>query len=157
MTGQPRNWKRLIKTVAYYFLIFLAFLYLNTYRNATENKGAIMSLFVLSLVGAYFLGRSLNREKQAVESAEDDRERLAGLKHDTIQLAMEHGGVLTVTDVAADLEVSLEEAERTLTALDDGVRVTSTVTEDGVIVYEFKEVIHRQKRLNAAPPEPRRG
>lgn len=75
MTGQPRNWKRLIKTVAYYFFILLAFLYLNTYRNATENKGAIMSLFVLSLVGAYFLGRSLNREKLAVESAEDDRVR----------------------------------------------------------------------------------
>lgn len=46
------------------------------------------------------------------------------------------------------------DAERILTSLEDGVRVASTVTEDGVIVYEFKEVIHRQRRLNASEPRP---
>lgn len=157
MAEQPRNWKRVIKTVAYYFLIFLSLLYLYTYRTSTVNRGAIMSLFVICLGGAYLLGRSLKREKEAVEIAEEDKDWLAEMKHATIQLAMEHGGVLTVTDVAADLEVTLEEAERTLTALDDGVRVTSSVTEDGVIVYEFKEVKHRQSRLQAASgPEKRR-
>jgi hypothetical protein len=53
-------------------------------------------------------------------------------------------------------EVTLEDAEYVLTSLNDGVRVTSTVSEDGIIVYEFKEVMHRQARLKAAAPPPGR-
>ena len=69
----------------------------------------------------------------------------------------EHNGVLTVTDAATDLEVTLEDAEYVLTSLDDGVRVTSTVSEDGVIVYEFKEVMHRQGAAEGRRPSPRPG
>ena len=128
----------------------MALVYLFTYRSGTPYKSGVMALFVICIVGAWLLKRSLDREQESVEIAQEIHGRLEDLKHDIIQLAMEHGGVLTVTDVAADLEVTMAEAEQGLTAMDDGVRVTSTVTEDGVIVYEFKEIIHRQARLNAA-------
>jgi Ca2+/Na+ antiporter len=152
MTDKTRRWKYILKTSAFYFLIFLAVLYFFTFRNGTPYRGAVMFLFAVCALGAFLLGRSLNREHHEDEQAQEDEKRLAKLKHDTLQLAMEHGGVLTVTDVAADLEVTLADAERILTSLEDGVRVVSTVTEDGVIVYEFKEVIHRQRRMDASGP-----
>lgn len=150
MSDTPRNWKRTLKWAGFYFLLFLSFLYLNTYRNGTPYRGAVMFLFIVCMGGAYLLWRSLDREEKHVEKAQDERDWLEDLKHDTLQLALEHDGVLTVTDVATDLEVSLTDAERVLTELEDGVRVASTVTEDGVIVYEFKEIIHRQARLKNA-------
>lgn len=156
MTDTPPSWKRTAKTVAYYFLIFMGFVYLFTYRTSMQNRSGVMGLLIICIVGAILLKRSLDREKKAVEQVVESHGRLEELKHAIIQLAMDHGGVLTVTDVAADLEVSMDEAERGLAALDDGIRVTSTVTEDGVIVYEFKEIIHRQARLRAgnAPDRP---
>lgn len=60
-------------------------------------------------------------------------------------MATERRGVLTVTDVAAALDLSLPAAEKLLIGMDDGFRVRSDVTEDGIIVYEFPEVLHRGK------------
>ncbi len=58
-------------------------------------------------------------------------------------LATEKGGVLTVTEVAASLNMSLDRAEELMNSMDDGFRVRSDVTEQGIIVYEFPEVLHR--------------
>jgi hypothetical protein len=35
----------------------------------------------------------------------------------------------------------MRRAEKVLNSLDDGWRVNSTVTDDGVIVYEFRELL----------------
>ncbi len=60
-----------------------------------------------------------------------------------LMLATEKGGVLTVTEVAASLNMSLDRAEELMNTMDDGFRVRSDVTEQGIIVYEFPEVLHR--------------
>lgn len=60
-----------------------------------------------------------------------------------LQLATRRGGTLTVTEAAAELDLSLPAAERALTAMDDGFRVRSEITEEGILVYEFPEVLHR--------------
>ena len=57
--------------------------------------------------------------------------------------ATEQGGTLTVTEVAASLDVSLAAAEGVLDSMDDGLRVRSEVTNEGIIVYEFPELRHR--------------
>ena len=41
------------------------------------------------------------------------------------------------------LPLSLPAAENVLNDLDDGFRVRSDVTSEGVIIYEFPEVMHR--------------
>lgn len=76
---------------------------------------------------------------------------MSGLQRKVLRLATRRGGSLTVTEVAADLNVSLTVAEKILVQMDDGFRVRSDITREGVIVYEFPEVQHRA-RLRGAPP-----
>jgi len=68
---------------------------------------------------------------------------LARLQREVLHLAGRKGGSLTVTEVAADLELSLEAAERVLISMDDGFRVRSEITRDGLLLYEFPEIQHR--------------
>ena len=80
-----------------------------------------------------------------------------------LKLAADHGGRLTVTEVATSLGWTLPRAEKVLESLEDGYRVSSEVTDEGLIVYEFRELMHAQaepqSRLasRAMPPfdEPR--
>ena len=60
-----------------------------------------------------------------------------------LKLADAKGGRLTVTEVAADLNLSLPDAEKILISLDDGFRVRSEISSDGVLYYEFPEILHR--------------
>ena len=53
-----------------------------------------------------------------------------------------------MTEVAAELDLSLEAAEKLMEQMDDGFRVRSDVSDEGVIYYEFPEVVH-QKALRA--------
>ncbi|MBA2671362.1 MAG: zinc ribbon domain-containing protein [Gemmatimonadetes bacterium] len=79
------------------------------------------------------------------QAASRDRERrrealISSLQLPVLKLAAEQGGRLTVTEVAAHLGWPLRRAERILWSLDDGIRVDSEVTDEGVIVYEFREL-----------------
>lgn len=65
------------------------------------------------------------------------------LERRVLQLATRKGGTLTVTEAAAELDLSLPAAEKVLIGMDDGFRVRSEVTDEGILVYEFPEVRHR--------------
>ena len=67
---------------------------------------------------------------------------IARLQRRVLLLATEEGGTLTVTGVAASLNLSLSVAEEVLDRMDDGLRVRSEVTNEGIIVYEFPELRH---------------
>ncbi len=86
--------------------------------------------------------RSLQERRQAV---------LQTLSRKVLQLATQRGGVLTVTDVAAELDLSLEAAEKLMIGMDDGFRVRSDISEEGVIYYEFPEVVHQRKLRSGQP------
>lgn len=79
--------------------------------------------------------------------ARDDRRRalMSRLQRRVLLLATEKGGTLTVTEVAASLDLSLSAAEGVLEDMDDGLRVRSDVTDQGIIVYEFPEVRHHPR------------
>ena len=66
------------------------------------------------------------------------------LERRVLQLATRKGGSLTVTEVASDLNLSLTAAEGVLLRMDDGFRVTSDITDEGVLVFQFPEVQHRR-------------
>ena len=72
------------------------------------------------------------------------------LERRVLQLATRRGGTLTVTEVASDLDLSLAAAEGVLVGMDDGFRVRSEITEEGVLVFEFPEV--QRPRLPGSPP-----
>jgi len=96
----------------------------------------------LAAAGGFFL------HKAAVTAREERREALiAALQPHVLKLAGERNGRLTVTDVATSLGWALPRAEKVLNSLDDGMRVRSDVTDEGVIVYEFPEVMFSAPRF----------
>ncbi len=70
---------------------------------------------------------------------------MQGLQRQILRLATLRGGTLTVTEVAAEMNLSLPAAEKILTSMDDGFRVRSEISKDGVLYYEFPEVLHRKE------------
>jgi hypothetical protein len=112
--------------------------------------GGIASFEVAPILFAgLFAGGGVLLRKSAGQDREERRAAIiASLQLPVLKLATECDGRLTVTEVAAELGWTMPRAEKVLDSLEDGVRVVSDVTDEGVIVYEFREI------LNA--PAPRR-
>ncbi len=106
-------------------------------------------MFGLAAGGAgYALHRVAKNSKAARRAAHLSSQQLP-----VLQLASRRSGKLTVTDVAAELGWTIARAEKVLDSLDDGVRVSSEVTDDGIIVFEFRELMHAPDRFpNPSPP-----
>ena len=58
-----------------------------------------------------------------------------------VRLAQEHGGRLTVTEAAADTGMIVEEADEILKRLSEGGYVEVEVTDAGMVVYRFPEIL----------------
>jgi len=80
--------------------------------------------------------RALNERRKAL---------MQKLQQRVLRLATMRGGTLTVTEVAAEMNLSLPGAEKVLISMDDGFRVRSEISKEGVIYYEFPEVMHRKQ------------
>lgn len=93
--------------------------------------------------GGVVLHHAARRQREARREA-----ILSSLQLPVLRLAAERQGRLTVTEVAAALGWTLPRAEKVLGSLDDGLRVSSEVTDEGVIVYEFREIAHGPRRLS---------
>ncbi|MGA2762671.1 MAG: hypothetical protein ABSG17_04850 [Spirochaetia bacterium] len=52
-------------------------------------------------------------------------------------------GLLTVTDVVAETGLSFKKVEKALNAMVDFSRVTMRVSDSGIMVYEFVEILHK--------------
>ena len=70
---------------------------------------------------------------------------MQGIQRKILKLASVRGGTLTVTEVAADLNLALPAADKILTSMDDGFRVRSDISNEGVLFYEFPEILHRRE------------
>jgi len=62
------------------------------------------------------------------------------------RLAQKYGGQLTVSDVVIELGVEASTVETTLQEMSDGVRVRMDVDDQGLMTYQFLELINRQKQ-----------
>lgn len=93
-------------------------------------------------VGLLSAGRRAREERRGA--------LLAALQQPVLRLAGEQGGRLTVTEVASALNWPMRRAEKVLNSLEDGLRVCSDVTREGVIVYEFRELMHSGQKSLAA-------
>lgn len=101
--------------------------------------GALEAVPLMFGVSAAVGGALLH--KSAREARERRREALLqGLQLPVLQLAAKKGGRLTVTDVATEMQWPIARAEKVLNSLEDGLRVISDITDEGVIVYDFPEI-----------------
>jgi hypothetical protein len=92
--------------------------------------------------GAFWWGlKGLNERRKAL---------MQRLQQRVLRLATQRGGTLTVTDVASDMNLSLPAAEKVLVSMEDGFRVRSEISKDGVLFYEFPEVLHRGELSSGA-------
>ncbi len=99
-------------------------------------------IFVGSLIGMFGSGLFLWGWNSLQERR---RAELQGLHQGVLGLATQRDGILTVTEVATELNLSLPAAEALLTKMDDGFRVRSDISEEGLLYYEFPEVRHQEK------------
>jgi hypothetical protein len=131
--SSKRGWSYLLFLLAAIFLV----------AAVAELEVVALLLGAVTGAGGYLLYQSAERERE-------DRRRalLAWLQLPVLQLAERNHGILTVTQVSAQLGWPLPRAEKVLQSLDDGFRVNSEVTDEGLIVYEFREIIGAERRLH---------
>jgi hypothetical protein len=110
-----------------------------------EGEPAAMAFALLFAGGGFMLRKSANEDRLRRRDA-----ILQSLQRPVLQLAAKRHGTLTVTEVAAEFGWSLPRAEKVLQSLEDGYRVMGDVTSDGVIVYNFLELVPLPQQ--AEPP-----
>jgi hypothetical protein len=139
---------RLVRmVVACILLLAFATLMIPTFATAEDWRMPFVVFLPAGVVGAVML-RGVLRERKRVAQADADSREVAVLR-----LAQAEGGALTATQVATRLGWPLETALATLRAVEDAGPVVSTVSEKGVLVFEFRELTH-PARLRAATDEP---
>lgn len=78
---------------------------------------------------------------------------LGSLQVGALRAAEAREGRLTATDLASDLALSLPAAERVLFSMEDRVRVRSEFNDEGILVFEFPEILLRSLSEGDAYPE----
>lgn len=140
---KPRGSRK--KRIWAYILYFIAFIYGVALVGGDDDPMVSLFAGVVAAGVATLLLRSAWQDEERAAQVTVTERQLA-----VVRLAESEDGQLTVTEVAAKLGWSMDEAAATLRSLDDGVRVTSTVTDEGIMLYDFPELIHdpgRRKRL----------
>ena len=109
-----------------------------------------MSLIIVLLaLGAMALIVNMRRIVENLSRRDDGgeaRARRRSLEPRIFQLAHRLHGSLTVSDVVVETGTTAVEVEQLLQSLVDNNRVRMEVREDGLIFYEFPEIIARYKR-----------
>jgi len=100
-------------------------------------------------------GGALLQRQSRIDREQRREALLEGLQLPVLQLAAKRGGRLTVTDVATEFGWPMQRAEKVLNSLEDGMRVMSDITDDGVIVYDFMEIRAAQLASMDRPDRPR--
>lgn len=127
-------------------VLFASFLIMMGILEVEMAAVVVGSVFGAAGSGTFFWGwKALQERRQAITT---------GMQRQILQLAEQRRGSLTVTEVSANLNLSMQAAEKLLVSMDDGFRVRSDITDEGVIVYEFPEVLHRIQ-LGRGDPENR--
>ena len=124
--------RRVLGTMAILFGAFLIMMGIIEFEAAAIAVGSVVGA---GGSGTFYWGWKALQDRRAALTQ--------GLQRRVLRLATQKGGTLTVTEVAAELDLSIPAAEKVLVAMDDGFRVRSEITREGILLYEFPEVQHR--------------
>jgi hypothetical protein len=125
----------------------------------------IFLLFLAVRAGLWMLRPPEHGRHGVIGSAGDERELLAqyyagGYAHrytrdrqvQLFKLAFRLGGRLTVSDIVIETGLGVQEAEAVIEAMVDNTHVNMEVNDDGMVVYEFPEIIARMKQSGPQTP-----
>ncbi len=116
----------------------------------------MMFIFLALRVGAGAF-RSMHRRNDSSFPRWDDTERFLGeyggyrpygygqgnLESRIFKLANRRKGRITVSDVVIETGLGVNEAEQLLQSMVDNVRVTMEVNDEGLVTFEFPEILRR--------------
>ena len=104
---------------------------------ATEASGVALAFAVaLGLSGILLFVWGRRAQERRREGL------LLGLQNRALHLARARSGRLTATEAAAELRLTVPAAERVLFSMDDGFRIRSEITREGLLVFDFPELRH---------------
>ncbi len=69
--------------------------------------------------------------------------RSSNIENRIFRAAYKRKGRITISDIVLETDLSLKEAEEVVNSLVDGVRVRMEVKDNGMVIYEFPEIIAR--------------
>ncbi|HUX40044.1 MAG TPA: hypothetical protein VMV83_02665 [Rectinemataceae bacterium] len=103
----------------------------------------------LILIGIFIALKIATRYIHAVHSIWQDRSirRPASVTNQINKLAYMHDGLLSVSDLVAETGLSFKSAEKILDAMVDNSRVNVRISDSGVILYEFAEILPQNRHL----------
>ncbi len=69
--------------------------------------------------------------------------RSRSIENRIFRAAFKHEGRLTVSDIVLETDLGIREAEEVINGMVDGTHVRMEVEDNGLVVYEFPEIISR--------------
>lgn len=140
---------RIVRTVvACLLLLAFAGLMYPVFFASEDWRMPLVFVLPVGMVGAAMLRGVLRERKRVAREDADDRQAAV------LRLADAEGGTLTATRVATRLGWPMETALATLRAVEDGSHIASMFTSDGVLLFEFRELIHDRARRSVVPAPP---
>ena len=111
---------------------------------ARSSPAALVALLLvvgLPLAGSVILLRGHFRATHTQQSRKEQL-RQQTIESEILKLAMTHGGKLTAVEVAAQFAITPEHATEALDRLALRGQAAHEVTDAGVIVYSFYDIVH---------------
>ncbi len=105
--------------------------------------GAVVLLAFSGIFVRWLRGRPSQHQEVPINGRHRESKKCEA---DIFKLANKLDGYLTVSDVVIHLGYSPSQAEDLLEKMTDGLRVRMEVNDNGLIVYEFAEVIDSPRR-----------
>jgi hypothetical protein len=133
---------RVIKAVAACILLAIASLTIIPLVNQHREWPFAAYVGVWSAVVGWSLLWGVRKEMERMDRAVSAEHEIAVLR-----LALAQGGRLTAAQVARPLGWAEDATLATLRSLEHGRWITSTVTDEGVLLFEFPELLYDPARL----------
>lgn len=118
----------------------------NAKAGREKNRAVGIVMVVLFAAGGVKLVRSASTPPQ---SARPSLLSAREIEDAVLASARKNDGRVTVTDVAADTSLTFTEAKVALETLSRAGACETLMTDNGMIVYNFGEIAHAQKKGNA--------
>lgn len=138
---------RIVRTITGCILLLIGAVLTLPVANDVEDWPVAVGLGAPTVLAGVLVLLRVRRDRKRAQQEEGDEREVALLR-----LAASGDGELTATELAARLGWPMETAVATLRSVEDGVRITSTLTQEGVLLFQFREVMHDPTRVPADPP-----
>jgi len=131
-----------------HFFVFLPFLIpvLIILFFARVIPGLFRGFFREIEVRKIYRDQRISRRRKQGENQRHLRDRKPkNIEGVIFNLAYTLKGKITLSDIIIETGLSMKETENTINQMVDGIRVRMEVNDQGMVVYEFPEIIARQK------------